>query len=158
MGRPCSICTHPQRDEIDRLLVEGKEPLRIIAERYGTTPSALCRHKRHIPSMLAKAHEAGEVARADDLLSQVRDLQARALAILEQAEQAGDLRTALGAIREARGNLELLAKMIGELQAPPTVIVASPEWVALRTEILVALEPYPEARLSVARALESAEG
>ena len=38
---------------------------------------------------------------------------ATALSILVQAEAAGDLRTALGAVREARGNLELLAKMLG---------------------------------------------
>ena len=33
--------------------------------------------------------------------------------ILVQAEAAGDLRTAPGGVREARGNLELLAKMLG---------------------------------------------
>ena len=38
---------------------------------------------------------------------------ATALSILVQAEAAGDLRTALGAVREARGNQELLAKMLG---------------------------------------------
>ena len=49
----------------------------------------------------------------DSLLNQVRSLQGKALAILVQAEAAGGLRTALGAVREARGNLELLAKMLG---------------------------------------------
>ena len=49
----------------------------------------------------------------DSLLNQVRSLQGKALAILVQAEAAGDLRTALGAVREARGNQELLAKMLG---------------------------------------------
>ena len=38
---------------------------------------------------------------------------ATALSILVQAEAAGDLRTALRAVREARGNQELLAKMLG---------------------------------------------
>jgi len=68
-----------------------------------------------LPGALIKAQEAGEVARADNLLGQVRDLQARALAILSQAEAAGDLKTALHAIREARGTLELLAKMLCEV-------------------------------------------
>ena len=49
----------------------------------------------------------------DSLLNQVRSLQGKALAILVQAEAAGDLRTAPGAVREARGNLELMAKMLG---------------------------------------------
>ena len=47
------------------------------------------------------------------MLDQVRSLQGKALAILVQAEAAGDLRTALGAVREARGNLELFAKILG---------------------------------------------
>ena len=53
------------------------------------------------------------MAHGDSLLDQVRSLQGKALAILVQAEAAGDLRTALGAVREARGNQELLAKMLG---------------------------------------------
>jgi len=51
------------------------------------------------------------VARADDLLEQVRDLQAHALGILERAEKTGDLRTVLAAISPTRGNFELLGKV-----------------------------------------------
>ena len=58
------------------------------------------RHKaNHLPAKLVMAEKAKEVAQADSLLDQVRDLQGRALAILDQAEMSGDLRTALGAIR-----------------------------------------------------------
>ena len=53
------------------------------------------------------------MAHGDSLLDQVRSLQGEALSILVQAETAGDLRPALAAIREAWGNLELLAKMLG---------------------------------------------
>ena len=41
---------------------------------------------------------------------------ARAGAILDRAERAGDLRVALMAVREVRGGLELLAKLGGELR------------------------------------------
>jgi hypothetical protein len=86
----------------------------------------------------------------------VRDLQERALDILGKAEEAGELRTALGAIREARGNLELLAKLLGELDERPVVnLNLSPEWLELRAVIVTALEPHPEARGAVLRALES---
>ena len=47
------------------------------------------------------ARQVEEVAQADDLLEQVRHLQAHALDILERAEEAGDLRTALAAISQA---------------------------------------------------------
>jgi len=119
MPRVCTICQHPQRAAIDAALVAG-ESFRNIAQRFETSPTALYRHKEsHIAPALAKAQDAAEVARGDTLLDQVRDLQARALTILATAEVAGDLRVALSAIREARCNLELLAKLLGELAAQP---------------------------------------
>ena len=88
------------------------------------------------------------------MLSQVKHLQTRALTILDKAEGAGELRTALGAIREARGNLELLAKLLGELDERPVNVIISPEWLELRTVIVGALEPYSEARGAVLEAIE----
>ena len=85
------------------------------------------------------------IAHADDLLEQVRDLQVRTFAVLEAAEASEQHRTALSAIREARGNLELLAKLLGELDDRPTVnVLISPEWLELRAVIVGALEPYSE--------------
>ncbi len=132
-------------------------PNRRISARYAVSEQAVRRHKAdHLPEHLAKAREAEEVARADDLLSQVRDLQDRALAILDKAEDTGELRTALGAIREARGNLELLAKLLGELDERPTVnVLISPEWLELRTVIVDALAAHPDARGAVLRAIEA---
>jgi hypothetical protein len=51
------------------------------------------------------------VAHADSLLEQLRRLQIETLGILAMAEEAGDLKTALTAIREARGTVELVAKL-----------------------------------------------
>ena len=73
-----------------------------------------------------------------------------------KAEADGDIRTALAGIREARGCLELLAKLLGELRDGAAVNVAvSPGWVAVRSAILDALAPYPDARLAVAVRLET---
>jgi hypothetical protein len=103
------------------------------------------------------AEKAAEVAEADNLLEQVRGLQGRAYAILEKAEETGELRTALGAIREARGNLELLAKLLGELDERPVVnLNVSPEWLELRAVIVGALEPHPQALSAVVGALSEA--
>ena len=111
--------------------------------------------ENHLPATLAQAKDAEMVAHADDLLEQVRDLQVRTFAILEAAEASEQHRTALSAIREARGNLELLAKLLGELDDRPTVnVLISPEWLELRTVIVGALEPYSEARGAVLRAIE----
>ncbi|MCG0276725.1 MAG: hypothetical protein L5655_11355, partial [Thermosediminibacteraceae bacterium] len=86
------------------------------------------------------------------------DLRDRALRILEKAEQAGKLKTALDGIKEARECLELLAKLQGELAQEGTInITISPEWLEIRTIILKALEPYPEARIRLAQALKEVE-
>ncbi len=153
MGRRCTVCTHPKRDEIDRALIAG-EPYRDIARRYGLSKDALRRHREHIPKELARSREAEEVARADELLGQVQELRDRALSILDKAERSKDLRTALQAIREARQCVELLAKLAGELsEAPQVNILLSPQWVELRKTILVALDPFPEARARLAEVL-----
>jgi hypothetical protein len=152
--RRCTICDHEDKARIDAALISGI-PLRDIAGQHSVSKSALERHKAgHLPAHLAKARDAGEVARADNLLSQVRYLQDRTLAILTASEDAGELRTALAAIREARGNLELLAKLLGELDdAPRMNVIVSTEWLTIRTTMMEVLSPYPEARSAVADAL-----
>jgi transposase-like protein len=156
MPRRCTVCDHSERHSIDEALVSGA-PYRSVAKRFELSESAVYRHKvDHLPAHLSKAREAEEVARADDLLEQVRDLQAHALDILGRAEKTGDLRTALAAISQARGNLELLGKLAGELDERPVVnLNVSAEWLELRAVIVGALEPHPAAHRAVLRALES---
>jgi hypothetical protein len=158
MPRRCTVCDCPQRHSIDEALVTGA-PYRSVAKRFELSESAVYRHKtEHLPAHLIKAKEAEEVARADDLLKQVKNLQIHALDILERAENAGDLRTALAAISQARGNLELLGKLAGELDERPVVnLNVSPEWLELRAVIVGALEPHPAAHRAVLRALESVD-
>jgi hypothetical protein len=149
------VCDHPQRAEVDAALTAGNESYRRIAAQFGLKESSLRRHKAgHLPAALAQAKEAEAVTQGDNLLAQVCGLQARAMGILDRAEGAGDLKTALQAIAQARGCLELLAKLLGELQEGSTVnIVLLPEWVQMRGVIIAALGPYPEAKLRVAEAL-----
>src|SRR5215216_6420827 len=158
MPRRCTVCDHPERHGIDQALVTGA-PYRGVAKRFELSESAVYRHKtEHIPAHLLKAREVEEAARADDLLDQVRNLQAHALDILERAEKAGDLRTALAAISQARGNLELLGKLAGELDERPVVnLNVSPEWLELRAVMVKALAAYPEARAAVAESLMELE-
>jgi hypothetical protein len=84
----------------------------------------------------------------------MENLQSRTLSILDKAEEGGNLRLALMAVGQARGNLELLAKLLGELQQEGTVnLTVSVEWVTTRALILAAVAPYPEARAAVLGAL-----
>lgn len=159
MPRTCTVCGHPEVDEINTALVGGVA-FRNIAERFGTSTTSLTRHKKeHLPASLSRAREAVQVAQADDLLGQLRELRAKAVSILNAAERAGDYRTALAGIREARGCIETLLEVEGELdRRGVTNVVISPQWVELRTVILTALAPYPDAAQAVAGRLQVIEG
>ena len=90
----------------------------------------------HIPASIAKAEEAKEIAKGDDLLRYVKGILGKAVSYMNQAEAAGDLRTACSAVREARGCIELLGKVTGELgpnnqlnvQVNMPSMRDSPEW------------------------------
>jgi hypothetical protein len=56
-----------------------------------------------------------EIAQADDLLSQLKQLNAKARELAAKAESAGDYRTALMAVRELTRLLELTGRITGEL-------------------------------------------
>lgn len=91
--------------------------MRDLAGQYGLSKSALARHKNeHLPVRLLKAQEAREAVEADGLLAEIRQLQDKALRILETAEAAGDLKVALQGIREARACLELAARVSGQVR------------------------------------------
>jgi len=97
MSRTCTICTHANKEIINQALLD-QEPFRHLAERTGTSTTALQRHKsEHIPVALAQAVEASEVAHGGSLLEQLSALHAKALELLTKAEQSGDIRGALGA-------------------------------------------------------------
>ena len=157
MPRTCTVCSHRELEVINQALV-GDASDRSVASLYDVSEAAVRRHRtNHLPAKLVMAEKAGEVAEADDLLAQVQDLQARTLFILEEAETTKQHRIALSAIREARSNLELLAKLVGQLDDSPKVnITLSPEWLELRAVIIGALAPYQDARAKVLRAIEGA--
>ena len=158
MPRRCAVCSHADKKAIDEALVGGVAFPALVA-KYRVSKDSLSRHRaNHLPAKLVMAEKAAEVAEADTLLDQVKNLQGRAYAILDKAEEAGELRTALSAIREARGNLELLAKLLGELDERPVVnLNVSPEWLELRALIVTALEPHPAALSAVVGALEGTD-
>lgn len=156
MPQICTICTHPDRAVIEQAMV-ADQPNRAIARHWRASKDAVARHKdEHLPAQLAKAAEAESVAQADDLLAQIVNLHERTLKILKGAEDVNAFGLALGAIREARSNLELLAKLEGKLKEQQTInILILPEWHAVRAVILQALADEPSARIKVAQALRT---
>lgn len=123
MPRPCTICVHQDREQIDAELLEGK-PYKQLAARFGGSSSALHRHgQTHLPERLRKARDAVEISKADSLVQQVEALQTHARQVLAKAESDGDHRTVLAVIRELARLTELVAKFTRELNTKPNTVV-----------------------------------
>jgi hypothetical protein len=173
MGRQCTVCEHPQRKAIEKLLVDPSSSNRRVAAQHGLAEASVRRHKSdHMPILLTQVagsiptqstqqaaqtdagpeaaatpqvqaagptptapnlrglHTRRDVEHADRLVEEVKGLQARALTALGNAELTEDWKAVAGLIGQARGCLELQAKLLGKLgpqvqvnllQAPPVV-------------------------------------
>jgi len=155
VSRVCTICSHAERHAIEKLIVGGT-PNRRIAAQFNVAETSLRRHAaEHLPVSLAKAQEADEVRQALDVLQQLRFINGAALTVLRDARASGEGELVLKAIDRVMKQIELQAKLLGELDdRPQIVLVQSPEWVELRAQIVAALRPYPDAAVAVAGVLQ----
>jgi len=154
MGRS-PIVKGAKKEQRVRQMLLGKEPIRAISRETGFSRKAIETYRdESLPEKLVKAKGIEEVAEANTLLDDIKGLREKATSILEQAEKAGDLKTALLGIREARGCIELLAKVEGQINDRPQInITLNAEWIELRTLIIRALEPFPDAKAAVISAI-----
>src|SRR5260221_13927806 len=156
MPRTCTVCIHPERAKIDAALIAGT-PLRDMACQFAVGRMAVQRHAaEHLLAEPVKAKQAEDVSRATDVLEMAATRDKLALALLARAERAGDLKTAVQALRVSLTSLELLARLRGELneQQNTTVnVLLAPEWLSVQAALLAALAPYAEARAAAAAAL-----
>jgi hypothetical protein len=179
MSRPCSICHHPKREAIDKALLDGTSTFRSLAKRFGVTTAPLWRHqKTHLAAALARglaaeasgqpvdpharkiaehavAVEVKQERQAIDTVQQLRAINAACLEVLREARSSGKSMMLLQAVDRIARQIELQAKLLGQIQDGATVNVAVlPEWHGIRHVVLQALVPHPEARLAVAEALK----
>jgi hypothetical protein len=158
MPRTCTACSHDEAHAINVALVQ-REPYRRIAAQYSLAETSLRRHaKDHLPELLVEAKQAVDSAEADDLMAELTEVKADVKRLKDRAEDEGDLRTALQGCDKALKALELHARVKQLVNEAPkvNVLVNHPEWVEVRTNLLYALDAYPEARESVLRSLEGA--
>jgi len=119
---------------------------------------ALQRHKDdHLPaSVVEKAGEEATKA-ALDVVAQLKAINGASLQILSESRKANDPETSLKAVDRILRQLELQAKLLGQIDDRPTInVLVLPEWLSVRERIITALLPFPDARLAVAEALEGA--
>jgi hypothetical protein len=159
MPRPCSVCNHPDRAAIDRGLSNGTGVITHLAAEYGVSDRALRRHRAGhlLPEMKERLGHERELQDVD-VLAEMRYLYQRMKAYLERAEEADNWPAVRAFNSEARKDLELLARLLGELREGPNVsVLVSPEWEEVRGVVMAALSPYPEARRLVAESLLALE-
>ena len=172
-GRKSIIAEHPHRAAIEQALANGVGQ-KLLAARYGIDQTVLSRYKRKMsPELIASLRVRS--AKSDEELAQLRELESRSLmdnlvwqrgklyANADQSAKLGDLAGERAAIEGAGKATERIAKLLGELG---TVIrhdhkhvhlAATPEYHALRTELVRALKPYPEAHAAAIAAFQRAE-
>lgn len=159
MPQPCSICTHPIRMEIEAKLVAGTS-LRDVARQFSVSRDAVYRHKHNclktaIQTVQAerKEHVQAEIEQSGwNALSEMQWMHGQVRLIYKEARAEGDYRTSLQALGEARQQTKLFSELLQGVEET-TQEQREREWLNLREIIFQALEPYPDARLAVARAL-----
>ena len=158
MPQTCTICRHPARDKIDEAFAAGT-PYRSIAKQYGCSEPAMYRHTaEHIAQAIKQAKVAQDETRAFDVVKQLREINDVARAIMHASLEAKKNGTALFAIDRIQKQLELQAKLLGDLnEAPQVNVYITPEWREIRATIVHALVPFPSARIAVASALSQLE-
>jgi len=156
MSRACLVCIHERRDTIDRGLVAGQS-LRDLSALFRVSEDSLARHRdAHIGPAVRKAQEQADVAQGLDVVAQLRAINGVTMQILHEARQQRNPDVALRAVDRIQRQIELQAKLLGELDERPVInLLIAPEWLQMRATIIRALDAHPEARNAVVLALSA---
>jgi hypothetical protein len=157
MPNPCTVCISSHRRAVDSALGAGTAARQIAKKFPPLGERAIQRHRvAHLSpavvSVVAQREERGAVRIVDRLEALVTRVERQ----IDQAESTGSTSQMLAASREVRAGLELLARLTGELDEKPVTtvnVLASPEITGIISALLRALEPFPQAKIAAAAAL-----
>jgi hypothetical protein len=172
MGRRCQVCDHPERAKIE-LGLARRVSATALARKFDIHHDAIYRHRKlHMPPQLKAALlaagkptdidlDALRKSESEGLLQHIVAQRGKLYHLLDEAEGLGDLRAAAQVHGRIIENLQLGAKLLGELNTHAVTVtnnlVVSQEYLELRRVLHQALRPYPVARQAVARALAALE-
>jgi hypothetical protein len=154
----CKCGQYPGHLELDKAYLNNEISLQQYADKVGCAKPSVERHvKGHLPEALLKAKDIEDVANGDSLLDELCKARDRTYSLLDKAEAAANTKVygaPVAYLKEIREQLKFIAELEGRISSQPQVtIINQPEWVELRTLIITALEPYPEAREAVVHAI-----
>ena len=115
MGRTCTICSHPKKNEIDKAVAAG-ESYRTVSHRFNVSNDAIKRHVKsgHIASKIQKAKEAKEIKSGLTMIDKLQELEGQAGEAFDIAKVQKNPRGMCAAIMAKKGVIELAGKVTGE--------------------------------------------
>ena len=126
MGRPCGLCQHARRPEIDAALVGG-QPYRNISKRFQISPAALSRHRAHVSRALRRADMKRDSLTVSECQARIETLYRRSEQIMDKAATKDDLRVELAGLQQARETLKAAWELLvaADLEARVLALEAS---------------------------------
>lgn len=180
MPPKCQVCYSPVRPAIEADLLREK-PYRVIGRQYGINYQAIARHhKNHmegppgkygpyqppshpapslddVKAVLEASQTPQAAAKAQEdvtVVDRLEGIMSRLEGLLTEAK-GRPASVQLPILREMRFQIELLSKLLGELREGPTInVLLHPNFQTAIAVLDQALAPYPEARLTVSKALD----
>lgn len=166
----CQVCRSPDRAAIELARANGTS-CRILGSRYDIHMDAIWRHSTNHMSKELKARlkaaafdpevdlDAIRIEESESLLSHLRAIRARLYRGIDNAETFGNLSDLAKMSGQIHKNIELTGKLVGDLRTGTVnnMLILAPEYHQLRTGLVLALKPYPKARLAVTQLLQTLE-
>lgn len=165
MAGYCRTCTSEDKAAIEALIVSGRS-LSAVGRQFSMDRDALRRHRdRHMSMALTalRAEQGTAVQVEATARDRVEGLVSKLEALVNRTHDEKRESMLLGASRELRASIELLARLSGELRPENQTTVqvlnlsTSDEWVRTRMAILAALQRHPDALADVTDALRRIE-
>jgi hypothetical protein len=173
MTQRCQVCDSEHRARIE-LALSKRVSYDRLAKKFGLSRDAIGRHRRnHMPTQLMAAlqaygkptgvdMEALKQTESEGLLQTVAAQRARLWSAVEVCEEMEDWNASARFHGQLTANLNLTAKILGEIETGNRLtinqLVVSSEYLTLRSALVRALSPYPEARRAVSEVLRQLEG
>ena len=111
MAKPCSICSHKKRDQIDKCLI-NKTSYRNIKERFGVSLGALNRHVNdgHIKEKIQKSKDLEDAVEGLDLQKCAQEIYDLALESAKDAKKAKQFNAIGSCLGPAAKVIDILSK------------------------------------------------
>ena len=152
LPKQCIFCNHADRASLEGALLKHEITQQQAADILKVGQASISKHMRnHVRKAVAEAiSQDMELENGLNVTSQLIEINRVAREILSEARAKGDNYMALAAIARVEKQLELQAKLLGDIATGINIqIIQSPQFVEFKTLILDILNDYPDVKSQV---------